>query len=175
MDEPPKESANRLDVLWQLAGMPKRIALGLVLTAAALAVGLSLPVIQVHKLAFWRDSFSIVHGTVSLLAEGYYVLGVFLLLFSVLFPIAKLIALAIIWFYPMNARSRQLSVWWTAALGRWSMLDVFVVAVLIVLSTSNALVAASPSPGLYVFGAAVLASMWLSLVTERAERRLSLH
>lgn len=161
--------------LWNSAARPAHVPAALALAAVALLAGLLLPVMEIETLVFWQDSYSILVGTLALLGEGHLLLGCALLLFSVLFPAAKLLALGLLWFRDLDEDLRERALWWTAALGKWSMLDVFVVAVTLVLTTATSLASARPRAGLYAFGAAVLLSMLLSLeldhVNERARRR----
>jgi len=56
-------------------------------------------------------------------------------------------------------------------LGKWSMLDVFVCALLIVLTQSKSYISASPRSGLFVFTAAIALSMVVSILVERLVKR----
>lgn len=157
--------------LWSQVGRPTHVPIVLCLAALALLAGLLLPVMAIETLVFWEDSYSILVGTLALLTEGHLALGCALLLFSVLFPIAKLVALGLLWFRSLPDAVRERALWWTSVLGKWSMLDVFVVAVTLVLTTATSLATARPRAGLYAFGAAVLLSMLLSLELEHVHER----
>lgn len=54
--------------------------------------------------------------------------------------------------------------------GRWAMLDVFVVAILIVTVKLGAIASVEVHPGLYVFGAAVLLIM---IITDRVTKLIT--
>jgi len=137
--------------------------LGLLLSLATIIVGLTLPVMSIEKLIFWEDSYSILQGAASLWENSHYFLAVLIFGFSVVFPNLKLAALGVIWFVPLEREARKKALWWTKALGKWSMLDVFVVALTIVLSQSEGLLDARPRAGLYVFSAGVLASLVVTI------------
>lgn len=148
------------------------VPLGLVACLALIVAGLSLPVMSIEKLVFWEDSYSIIDGVISLQREGYYLLAAIIFVFSVVFPNLKLIALAVTWFAPLTPDSRDRALWWMKILGKWSMLDVFVVAVTIVLSRSSAVLDAEPRFGLYLFAGGVLLSLvvaiWIDVLARRA-------
>ncbi len=148
---------------------PKRIdiSLGLLAALITLVVGLSLPVMRISKLIFWKDDYSIIIGAITLCREGDYVLGAVLLTFSVAFPIVKLLGLGAIWFLPLKQKTREGGVWWLGALGKWSMLDVFVVAITVVLSKSKALGDVTPRSGLYVFGTSVVIALVVAIMIDR--------
>lgn len=82
--------------------------------------------------------------------------------FSMIFPVLKIILLIIIWFHPLTETSRIRLAHWTDTLGKWSMLDVFVVAILIVLIKSKDIADATAGIGIYLFTAAILLSMFAS-------------
>ncbi len=140
---------------------------GIVATLALLGVGLALPVMRVGKLVFWEDDYSIVTGAMSLWRDGHRVLSGVIVLFSIVFPIAKLVGLLALCLTPMRDERRTGVLRMVDALGKWSMLDVFVVAVTIVLMASKATLDATPRAGLYVFAGAVAASMVLTVAVKR--------
>ncbi len=64
----------------------------------------------------------------------------------------------------MDEKQRQRLLYWLGILGKWSMMDVFVVAITVVLVKAGGLVNAEPQRGIYVFGAAVLSSMIVTML-----------
>jgi paraquat-inducible protein A len=115
---------------------------------------------------FMRDelaprTFSLVGGMWHLLRDGELFVGGVILLFSVVFPAAKLATLAMSFRAEKGAAERHLG--WLEQLGKWSMLDVFVVAALVVCfkgfpGGSHVRV----EWGIYVFAASVVLSMLAS-------------
>jgi len=143
----------------------------LLLLAAALIAALSLPFMQIRKLVFWKDDYSIFTSLHGLWTSRNYFLVLVIFFFSIVFPFAKLATLAWLWFRPCSDQQRR---WWVGvlgALGKWSMLDVFVVAFLIVLVKAKALADASARSGVYLFCAAIAASIVTSSIVERLARR----
>lgn len=137
----------------------------------ALITGLVLPVMSIKKLIFWHDDYGIVDGVLALWSNKHYFLACVIFAFSLVFPNLKLATLECIWFIPMSHSARRKALHWLAVLGKWSMLDVFVVALTIVLSTTSAFGDISPRSGLYVFAGAVLASMLLTMEMGRLARQ----
>lgn len=119
--------------------------------------GLTLPIIHVEKFWFFDNTVSIWSGMRTLYAKGEIFLGTVLLVFSILFPIGKnfLLAVTLLKGARMGVVSQRL-VRWSAVLGKWSMLDVFIVAILVASVRLGALAEASVLSALYFFAASVI-------------------
>jgi paraquat-inducible protein A len=154
-------SETRLRSLQELH--PKRIDIAILITLATglLLIGLSLPIMTVRKL--WEsNTYSILTGIQNLWHEKLYVLAVVIFLFSIIFPIAKLVALSFVWFIKLTDERRQRLIFFMEIFGKWSMLDVFVTAVIIVWIKLGPLASARAENGIYFFGASVLLTMIVS-------------
>lgn len=152
----------RVDILVYLV-----LLLGLLITAQCL------PVLSIKKFVFWKSQYSLWSGTIGLFRDQYYVLGLILLVFSIIFPFAKLCALLILWCGKFTDAQRLRVFKWLELLGRWSMLDVFVVAMIVVIAKSGGALQASPKIGIYLFAVAVLLSLVLTIHIRSLARRLS--
>ena len=142
---------------------PKRIdiVILIVLSIVLLIVGLTLPIMTVRKL--WNsNTYSILSGVQNLWDEKYHVLAVIIFIFSIIFPIAKLFALSAVWFVRLRDEQRKRLIYWMEIFGKWSMLDVFVSAIIIVWVKLGALASAKAESGIYFFGASVLLTMIIS-------------
>jgi paraquat-inducible protein A len=111
-------------------------------------------------------SFSLVSGIIHLFRDGDLFVGGVILLFSVVFPAAKLATLGLGFRADGNIAERHLAL--LEQLGKWSMLDVFVVAALVVCfkgfpGGSHVQV----EWGIYVFAGSVV----LSMIATRAMRK----
>ncbi len=140
---------------------PDRLLGWLLLTAGVLlAIGWVLPIMTVKKLWFLSERVSILQGAAELLRHGDYFLCAVIVVFSVAFPLIKL-ALALHLWYRIDAGSRALgrSLTWIEQLGRWSMLDVFVVALLVVAIQASLISEVAIHAGIYVFTGAVVLSI----------------
>lgn len=151
---------------------PKRIDIVvlIVLSTVLLIVGLILPILTVRKL--WENNtYSIISGVGNLWVEGYYVLAVIIFIFSVIFPIAKLLALSAVWFVKLRDEQRKTLIYWMEIFGKWSMLDVFVSAILIVWIKLGSLASAKAENGIYFFAASVLLTMVVSSLLSAIVKR----
>ena len=139
---------------------PKRIDILILIIASAvlLFIGLRLPVLTVRKL--WeRNTFSIISGIINLWEGKYYILSLIIFFFSVIFPIVKLVILFVIWFVKLMDHQRKWLLRGLGFLGKWSMLDVFVTAIIIVSIKLGVLASAKAEIGIYYFGASILLAM----------------
>lgn len=134
------------------------------LSIVLLVLGLTLPAVHSEK-GLSSSSHSIVGGIAQLLGEGQIVLAVIILFFSVLFPTVKLLALALVW--ARRVPDERETIGWLEVLGKWSMLDVFVVAIFVGAVRLGILAEFAPEAGIYVFAAAVLATMVVTRLTAR--------
>ena len=143
-----------------LQTFPKRVdvVLLLIFSTVSLAAGLMFPVLTVRKI--WeKNTFTIMSGIENLYHDRQFFLAFVIFFFSIVFPVLKLGALYAIWFFPMRVESRQRILHGLSVLGKWSMLDVFVVAVIIVSVKLGALASATPEKGIYYFAMSILLAM----------------
>lgn len=145
--------------------------LNLFLLAAALAFGIGIwaPMLTLTKLMLIDNTFSVMSGIWHLYLEGDYPLFVILGLFTVVLPIVKLALLFYAWNRPRTAH--RASVRWLDMLGKWSMLDVFVVAVLIAAVKLRPMATMELHYGLYLFAASVVMMMIASSVVHSRVRQ----
>ncbi|MHC4991099.1 MAG: paraquat-inducible protein A [Planctomycetota bacterium] len=119
-----------------------------------------LPVMRVENLGHQHEA-GILDGTAALFASGEHLVATVVFLCSVLAPLTKLLALVV-----LTAGGRMLAhrhraltyhlVEWT---GRWGMLDVLLVAVLVAVLKLGDLVSVTPGPGALAFTTCVLLSL----------------
>ena len=144
-------------------------ALGL--SAGLLVAGLSLPLLHAQQLLFWKSNYSVWAGIMALYHQNELVLAAIVLCFSMIFPVLKLLALTTVWCVPLPETQRTRLLGWLDVLGKWSMLDVFIVAILIVLVKLGPMAHVEPRAGVYVFTAAIVASMLTTTYVDRLARR----
>jgi paraquat-inducible protein A len=159
-----------------LAGVYRRqsafIVVMLVVSMGLFLAGLFCPFTAVTKLWIFENQVSVYAGLITLFKGGEYFLFAILLLFSVIFPFVKIMSLLSVWLWPGLGRSRVTRLYgFVANLGKWSMLDVFVVAILVLLLRSSALAAIEVQDGLYLFCASVMLTQIASQWTGRIARR----
>jgi paraquat-inducible protein A len=138
--------------------LSRRLPLALLLAAAiCLVIGLLIPIVSIRR-GVSRHTYSVLSGVYELVRGGHAVLGMVVFGFSVVFPIAKLSMLALV-VLGMARENAGRTVRWLTALGKWSMLDVFVVALLIAATELGILSDAEPRYGVLLFGTGILLSM----------------
>src|SRR6185503_11433342 len=154
-----------MTALRSLAGLhPRRLDIPLLLVAClvVLGFGLFLPVLTIRSMAGLSEStYSVLTGIRALWTGGHRFLAGLIFTFSLVFPVFKLTAIAILWFLPAQPLRRVTWLHDLKLLGKWSMLDVFVVAALLGTVHFGALTESVPRPGIYCFGSAILLSMTL--------------
>lgn len=143
-----------------LTGIDRFMGLLLLGSVALLLAGWLLPVMTVETLFIFEDEVSILAACYRLLENGDILLFSVVTIFTILFPTAKLV-LAYLALRRINRAGPGLlrAIQWIETVGKWSMLDVFVVALVVVVIKMSAVSDISIEPGLYVFIAAVAASM----------------
>ncbi len=120
----------------------------------------TLPLLSIERLGHSHQD-SLWSATVSLLASGNWWIGVIILIFSLLLPPLKLAALWLMSVHPPTDRGhrRAMAYHLIEWLGRWGMLDVLLVALLVAMVKLGDLVSVRPGPGLAAFTAMVLLSL----------------
>jgi len=148
------------------------IVLMLVLSLALLLAGLFRPFTRVTKLWFFDSDVSVYQGLITLFQEREVFLFGILVVFTVIFPLVKIATLLVLWLKPgLEARQMSRVYGFVANLSKWSMLDVFVVAVLVVLIRAGGLATIKAQDGLLLFCASVVLTQIASEWTGRIARR----
>lgn len=132
-------------------------------TLLLLVAGFFLPMLTLTKFLFIASSFSVVSGLTELFARGQWFLLAVIGAFSVALPLFK-IGLLFALLRHREARSPRFGrlLRLMHDYGRWAMLDVMVVAVMIVTVKLGVVAQIEIRPGLYLFGAAVLLIMYVT-------------
>ena len=122
-----------------------------------------MPVMTLERLG-QTSSASIWHGTIDLLSERHYGVGLTILLFSIVAPVGKLAALLALTLASghIERKHKATTFHLVEFIGRWGMLDVLLVAVLVAAVKLGDLVSVTPGPGVIAFGAVVMLSLFAS-------------
>ena len=115
------------------------------------------------QVIFKFESKGIGTTILKLFGSGNFFLGLLILMFSIVIPLTKVGLMLFASYTAGPVHERAVAV--VKALGKWSMADVFVIAVLLALFAidGDKLTDAKTGPGLYFFSAYCLLSMWASL------------
>ncbi len=152
-----------------LGGRRFLLSMAIVGASVCLALGVNLPIIKLTKYVFWSTEHSLISTVRALIRDGQLFLGITVLVFSIIFPVLKLLYLLLVSTLPnleirrQGKRLRALE--W---LGKWSMHDVLVLALTIFFIKSQSIYDAASLSGVYFFTAAVIL-MILSYAWLRAD------
>lgn len=121
------------------------------------------PIMNVTSLGETSSS-TIIGGVIELYQTGSWPIAIVIFVASVMVPVGKLFALS--WLclvvkrsHELNAHSRTVLYRITEFIGRWSMVDVFVVAILVTLIRAGTLMSITPGPAELAFGGVVVLTM----------------
>ncbi len=127
--------------------------------------GICLPILLLEQVfGIFNNEQSILSGLGMLVEKHEFLLFLVIGVFSVVFPVLKFCAMAVIAKKLQNGEG--VAVLWVERLesaGRWSMLDVFVVAQLVVFVKLGSLANVTPKLGVVFFAASVILAMLSSI------------
>ena len=122
-----------------------------------------LPIIEIDRLGH-RHASSLLMGTIDLLRHGSWFVGSIVLVFSIVFPLTKLVLLLeLCLFEVLHRRHKGATYRFVEHLGRWSMMDVLLLAFLVTLVKLGSLVEFHFGPAVVAFVLCVVLSMLASL------------
>ncbi len=145
-------------------------AIVLVAAPISLALGLILPLVRFERLYFFNETPSLIDIVVSLWQGGDGALAVLVALFSIVFPVLKLLGLALGALAPVSSpEQRGLLRRLVPLLSRWSMMDVLLVALVIVAAKTSGLAEAFTQPGLWFYAASAMLAGILHALLKRSQ------
>lgn len=122
-----------------------------------------LPILRVERLGHRHES-SILTGTLDLIREGNWFVGGIVLLFSIVFPLLKiLLLLELSLLGLLHRRHKAITYRLMEHLGKWSMMDVMLLAFLVMLVKLGSLVEFHLGPAVWAFVLCVAMNMVASL------------
>ncbi len=129
-----------------------------------------LPIMTVVELGDVTDN-TIISGMMAFWRQGAYPIALVIFTASILIPLLKIIALS--WLclaasgklHPSPAMLAKIY-WFTELLGRWSMVDIFVVGILVALVQLGNYMTITPGPGALAFAGVVVLTMFAAMSFE---------
>jgi len=140
----------------------------LLLTAALLYIPANaLPIMTVNSLGKGQSD-TIMSGVIELVNYGMLPIAAVVFIASILVPTFKLVGITLLLYsvqrhQPMSARQRVLMYRFIEWIGRWSMLDIFVIAILVALVNFGSLASIEPGYGAMAFASVVVLTMLAAL------------
>ena len=155
----------------RLAGMV--IVTMLLASLGAFFAGIFLPFTGVTKLWLFENQISVCQGLVILWKNDELFLFLILFVFTLCCPFVKVNALMALWLYPGLTSDQARNFYkFVSHLGKWSMLDVFVVAILVLTVKSSGVASIKIGIGFFLFFISVMLTQFASLWTGRVAARL---
>ncbi|HVY41737.1 MAG TPA: paraquat-inducible protein A [Hyphomicrobiaceae bacterium] len=151
-----------------LGGRRFLLSVAIIGASISLALGISLPSIKLTRFYFFSTEYSLISTVYTLVARNQIFLGSLVFVFSIVLPVFKICYLVILTTMPPDVLQRQYrhlkAIEW---LGKWSMHDVLVLALMIFFIKSQGMYDARSLSGVYFFTSAVvfmiLAYAWLNI------------
>lgn len=143
---------------------PSRVLARTLLVLAAIALGIAhgAPLLQVHSIWMADGDFSLFRFTSALFAAGAPVLGVLVVVGLVIVPWLVLISTWCLTLRSTPSAIYRHAMWW-----RWSMLDVFLVALLVFVLEGKAFVPSEIRVGVYLMIISLIFSTCASMLVQR--------
>ena len=124
----------------------------LLIAAISFGLGISLPLVRLERLYFFTETPSLINVIAGLWNESNFALSAIIALFSVVFPITKLFTA-----FHTTLNAGELPNWITV-LGKWSLMDVLLVAILIFAAKTSGFASAFAQPGIWFYMASTIFS-----------------
>lgn len=158
----------------ETTGSMRRALVIRMLVLAALALlgfGAFTPLLTTERFYFFSNTFSLASGLRQLADNGQYVIAAVIVLFSLCVPVVKAI---VIWIAASPHASRGLLLGLADRFGKWSMLEVFIAALLIVALKLGPVLDTTLHYGAYLLAASVLVSGFASQLVAHEPRSMAL-
>ncbi|MCV6576144.1 MAG: paraquat-inducible protein A [Cohaesibacter sp.] len=137
----------------------------LAFVAFAFGLGLVLPLVSLDRLFLFTETPSLLSILVGLWQDGEPLLSGLVGLFSIIFPSFKILLLHYIAYHGSAGRGRSMAL--LALTGKWSMMDVLLVALVIFSAKTSGLASASVLPGLWFYAFATLGSAFAAILIRK--------
>jgi paraquat-inducible protein A len=145
----------------------------LVVALGLFIAGVFRPFTAVTKLWVFDNQISVFSGLITLWRAGELFLFLILFVFTVVFPFIKINAMIVLWLWPRLDRDHARKLFgFVSHMGKWSMLDVFVVAILVLTVKSGGLASIQVQDGFFLFFVSVMLTQLATLWTGKAVARV---
>jgi paraquat-inducible protein A len=147
----------------------------LVASLGFFSAGIFLPFTSVTKLWLFENQVSVYRGLIVLWKAGELFLFLILFVFTILFPFVKINSLLGLWLWPRLEQEQARRMYhFVSNLGKWSMLDVFVMAILVLTVKSSGVANIQVGAGFFLFFVSVMltqtASLWTGKIVSSLDK-----
>lgn len=122
----------------------------LVAACVCFGLGIAMPFVVLERYYFLTEAPSLLEIIVGIWNEGDYFLSAIVAAFSILFPTGKLLSVQ----YAAIANKKLPA--WLSVVGKWSLMDVMLVAIVIFAAKTSGLASVYTQPGLWCYAASTL-------------------
>jgi len=129
-------------------------------------LALQTPFLTIYNFIMPNKVYSLFGAVELVWGHKAYAIAILIVGFSIIFPFVKLFFLFIICFVIKGAKARHRTIIIIEALAKWSMLDVFVVCILLVLTNNQLFVSSKPNIGIYYFLLAIFISIICAILVD---------
>lgn len=154
----------------QISSLPALLRALLVFSVCCFVGGLTQPVFSSTRFFFFHNDITLLGSITMLYQEGDIFLAIIILLFTVVVPLAKYVFL----FTLLSATVRKTWVWpkkILGSVGKWSMLDVFVIALMIVtMKIQGGILRVELKTGTIFLALAVMSALIVSMLVDRIQQ-----
>jgi len=143
-----------------IGGRKFLLSLTIMAATVCLVLGVTMPIVKLDQFYVLSDQHSLISIVQALYQDDEIFLSAIIVIFSILIPVLKLVYLLAAATIPEDDEiGRQQILNRMEWLGKWSMLDVLVLALMIFYIKSSGTADAATLPGIYLFSAAVFLTM----------------
>ncbi len=132
------------------------IAALLLIAAICFGLGITLPIIHVEKLYFFKDTPSLIDIVLDMWTAGNWLIVIAVVGFSILFPFMKLAIVFTTAIAPEAKLAQSPVTRFAGTLSKWSMMDVLLVAIVIFAAKTSGLANALAQSGLWFYAASAI-------------------
>tara|TARA_B100000959_G_scaffold286573_1_gene365870 strand:- start:905 stop:1969 length:1065 start_codon:yes stop_codon:yes gene_type:complete len=143
----------------------------LVVSLVANILGLTLPFLEINEAFHPKVIYSLPHSVHLMWEHKLYFISGLILGFSIIFPLVKLFSLFAVWFLPWKTTTREKILHGIELLGKWSYMDIFVVILLLSLTSNQSFISSTIHVGVYYFIGAITLSMFTSEIIMTLARK----
>ncbi len=129
-------------------------------------LALTTPFLTIYRFIGSNDVYSLFGAVKMMWGYNLYIIAILIVGFSIIFPFVKLIALFYICFIIKESKARYRTIRIIESFAKWSMLDIFVVCILLVLTNNQIFVSSKPEIGVYYFLLAIFISIICAILVD---------
>ena len=151
------------------------VVIMLVVSLGFFFAGIFRPFTTVTKLWLFENQISVYQGLITLWQSSEIFLFLILFVFTVIFPFVKINSMLVFWLWPRLDRDQAGNLFhFVSNLGKWSILDVFIVAILVLTVKSGGLAHIKVEDGFFLFFVSVMLTQLATMWTNKAAAQLKI-